>query len=314
MKFFSILTSLILPLGLVLGSPPTETYRVTNSGISLQWGVFVPADSGPHPAVLVIHPGGFRLGTIGPASVCRDLANSGFFVLAVEYRLAPPHTPLNYPKHIFPGQNTVNDNGWYPEQTDDIQAAIRAARVDPRSNGKVYCVGGSAGGSHAVYMAATGQTGDDMPDLVVSLSGVYKLDDVDHLAVDYPPGETNFHDAVMNYIHRTDHWPNYSQDDLNALHIASPVSYFTPAIPPIFFLVSSDDAGGVDTFQFPDLKNALDGIGFVESSSPVPVPGAYKDGIVPVSVQTHAFEYWNLPVVTGETATVRDVVIQWLKG
>ena len=90
---------------------------------------------------------------------------------------------MNRPQHPPPSQNTVFpiDDGHYPEQTTDIQMAIRAARQDPRCNGLVYCVGGSAGASHSVYMAARGTPGDEMPDLIVCFSGPYDFADLSHL-------------------------------------------------------------------------------------------------------------------------------------
>ena len=139
-----------------------EKYGTTSTGVDLYWTAYVPADGLRHPAVIVLHPGGFKSGGAGPDNVAEDLGNAGFLGLAVEYRLAPPHDPMDSPTHPVPGQNDVTpvDDGHYPEQTDDVQLAIRTARADPRCNGLVYCVGGSAGGSHSAFMAATGTAGD----------------------------------------------------------------------------------------------------------------------------------------------------------
>jgi dienelactone hydrolase len=260
----------------------------------------------------VLHPGGFKTGAAGPQFVAQDLAEAGFFALATEYRLSPPHTFMNTPTHLAPSQNTVStaDDGHYPEQTSDVQMAIRAARIDPRCDGRVYGVGGSAGASHVAYMMATGTPGDDQFDLGICCSGVYRLNDQAHLAVNYPPGQTNFHAACMNYIGRPDPYPNYSQPDLNALWAASPATYVHVGMPPIFFMVSSDDAGGVDTFQYGDLTKALKGAGMKETSSATPQAGKYKRMIVPVTTQTHAFKYWK------STATVpvgsKNAIITWL--
>src|SRR5207237_8964541 len=171
----------------------------TSSGVYLYWTAYFPADGLRHPAVLVLHPGGFKTGEAGPLNVAQDLGNAGFFALATEYRLAPGHEPMNSPSHPFLGQNDVHpvDDGHYPEQTDDVQLAIRTARADPRCDGRVYCVGGSAGASHSVYMAATGAPGDDRPDLVVGLSGPYELDDLAHLQWTCVPNETCFVEPVL---------------------------------------------------------------------------------------------------------------------
>ena len=75
---------------------------------------------------------------------------------------------MNSPPHPFPGQNDIHDDGHYPEQTNDVRDAIIHYRNDPRSNGEVVVIGGSAGGSHSLYLAATGTPGNDMPDLAVT--------------------------------------------------------------------------------------------------------------------------------------------------
>src|SRR5262249_50694162 len=158
---------------------------------SLYWTAYTPGDGQRHPAVLVLHAGGFRAGNADPSGVAQDLATAGFFALATEYRLPPPHIELNShtgngANHPVPGQDDVTpvDDGHYPEQTTDVQMAIRTARADNRCNGLVYIVGASAGGCHAAYMAATGVAGDDRPDLIVVFSGIYDLADPNFLGLD----------------------------------------------------------------------------------------------------------------------------------
>ncbi len=289
-----------------------QLYGTSTTGVDLRWTAYEPPGGGQHPAVIVLHPGGFKTGAAGPLYVAQDLAHAGFLALATEYRLAPPHAYMNTPTHPAQSQNSFNpsDDGHYPEQTTDVQMAIRAARSDSRCDGRVYGVGGSAGASHVAYMMATGTPGDDQFDLGVCCSGVYKLNDQAHLAVNYPPGETNFHDASMNYIGWPDTYPIYSPPQLNALWTASPATYVHAGMPPIFFMVSSDDAGGVDTFQYDDFKTALSGVGITESFSAKPQPGTYKRMIVPVTAQTHAFKYWksSATVLVGS----KNAIITWL--
>jgi hypothetical protein len=251
---------------------------------------------------------------MGPLNVADDLARAGFIGIPSEYRLAPPHDAMNEPNHQAPGQNTVGDEGHYPKQSDDCRAAVRAARAHPRCDGRVYCIGGSAGASHAMYMAARGKWGDDKPDLVVLCSGVYQFDDEAHLKVDYPPGETNYHDAITNYVDIPDTFPD-GPWDMKALRKASPLTYAErDNLPPIFALISSDDSGGVDTFQFPSLIRGLLKCGMTESQADTPEPNTFKLATVPVIEQTHAFKYWNLPIENGSSILVRDAVITWLKG
>ena len=150
-----------------------EQYGTAPTGVPLGWKA-IPPDPvlfpGPRPAVLVVHEGGFRNNDPGNMDAARDLAIAGYLALAIEFRLAPPHTPMNSPRHCCPGQNDVGDEGHYPESKDDIRMAIRAARADARCNGKVGAVGGSSGGSLAIYWAGTGTAGDDKLDVAVSLS------------------------------------------------------------------------------------------------------------------------------------------------
>ena len=77
-----------------------EKYATTSTGVDLYWTAFVPDDGMRHPAVLVLHPGGFKTGRAGPAIVAKNMSKAGFLGLATEYRLAPPHGPMNSPRHV----------------------------------------------------------------------------------------------------------------------------------------------------------------------------------------------------------------------
>jgi len=267
-----------------------EQYGTSSTGVALRWTAFEPKGGGSHPAVLVLHPGGFKAGAAGPPAVAKTLAGAGFFALATEYRLAPPHTQMNTPQHPPPSQNSVSpiDDGLYPEQTTDVQMAIRAARHDPRCNGLVYCIGGSAGASHSAYMAATGTPGDDMPDLIVCLSGVYDFADLEHLETPCVPGETCFWEGLTNYLGIPD-FINH----LPELAAAAPITYVTGNFPPAFLMVSSNDASQLGLHDFPQMLAKLDSVGITESTASYPEAGHYKQWVVPVGVDEvkHAFEY-----------------------
>src|SRR6476646_2090345 len=117
-----------------------EQYGTTDTGVALRWKAFTPGDGLPHPAILVLHPGGFKSGNPGPDFVSEDLAAAGFVAFSTEYRLSPPHNDMNAAVHGPMAQDSVFpvDDGHYPEQTTDVQMAIRAARIDPRCDGHVY--------------------------------------------------------------------------------------------------------------------------------------------------------------------------------
>ena len=158
-------------------TPVVEQYGIGHSlsgDIPLKWKAFVPNDGEKHPAVIVIHSGGFYSGDFDNTETDQDLVCAGFCVFDIEYRLAPPGK--------VPGQG--RDPGRYPEQTDDVATAIRAARSPApesvafgRVNGKVGAVGGSAGASHAAYCAAAPTLGGDQLDAAVLLSGPYDFHD-----------------------------------------------------------------------------------------------------------------------------------------
>ena len=303
-----------LPLGESIASAGTlEQYGTTPTGVALRWTAFEPAGGGKHAAVLVLHIGGFKSGNAGPLGVSQDLANAGFLALATEYRLAPPHTEMNTPDHPAPSQNTAVsvDDGHYPEQTDDVQLAIRAARADPRCNGLVYGVGGSAGGCHVLYLMARGAPGDDQFDLGVSLSPVTKADDVAWLQAPCIPGDACAEPVLENYLGIP---LGSAFSHLPELAAASPTTYVTSSLPPCFFLYSDHDASHLETFERTDLINALESVGITEITAGTPQAGKYKQILVPVASGTkHAFEYWGLPVdgIAGHP-TVRDTVITWL--
>ncbi|MGI8890235.1 MAG: immunoglobulin domain-containing protein [Chthoniobacterales bacterium] len=178
--------------------------------------------------------------------------------------------------------------------------AIRVARQDSRSNGLVYGVGASAGGAHVVYMLATGAPGDDRFDLGVSFSGIYDLANLDHLMAPCLPDEGCFNELVTSYVNIPD-FINH----LPELAAASPVTYITSALPPLYFLISTDDASGVSSYQFPGLAAKLDSVGLTETMANVPESGHYKEWIVPVTKHAHAFAYWT---------QAKSSVISWLQG
>ena len=127
------------------------------------------------------------------------MAAAGYIAFSIEYRLAPPGA--------LPGQ--ISD-GRFPDQSDDVKLAVRTARADPRCNGQVGAVGGSAGGYQAAFNVATGTLGDDRLDVGVSLSGVYDLSDFS------PNPHLPYYTAtVTNYV-------NAPSTDTAAMRAASP--------------------------------------------------------------------------------------------
>ncbi|MGB8854439.1 MAG: alpha/beta hydrolase [Pirellulales bacterium] len=110
-------------------------------GESLRLNLAMPREgSGPLPAVVCIHGGGFRAGKREALdALCKTLAERGYVAVTVSYRLAPAHP--------------------FPAAVHDVKAAVRwlrahadMYRVDPA---RIGALGYSAGGSLAQLLGVT---------------------------------------------------------------------------------------------------------------------------------------------------------------
>lgn len=147
----------LLVLALLLAAAPTMTFAAVTvpDGVTftpaiefanpdnqhLQLDLAMPSTgTGPFPAVVCIHGGGFRAGTReGYDGLCVTLASKGYVALTLTYRLAPA-----YP---------------FPAAVLDCKAAVRWLRanaakyhVDPL---RIGATGGSAGGHLAQFLGVT---------------------------------------------------------------------------------------------------------------------------------------------------------------
>ena len=140
------------------------------------------------PGVLLIHPGNWNVGSaFDIVQAGNDIAAAGYFVVSVFYELAPPGYIYKQPCH----EDDVDEPGWRMAlETNDIKALVRALRNDPRCNGKVGVVGGSAGATLAVTVALDKNPtpngdwpmwclggADDRPDCAAMLSTIYDFSD-----------------------------------------------------------------------------------------------------------------------------------------
>ncbi|MDQ3199244.1 MAG: alpha/beta hydrolase, partial [Verrucomicrobiota bacterium] len=247
------------PASVVAQTPITEVYAYASDGTPLNWIVFTPAGSGPWPAVLVVHGGNFFGGEPGDAGVttcAQSLANAGYAAFAIDYRLAPPGSIRRQ-----------HSSGRFPEQYDDVHLAIQAARTNSRSNGKVGAVGGSAGGTHAAWTAATGMAGDDRLDVAVCLSGAYDFSD-------FNPDENLgfFIEIVTNYV-------GVDASNEAALRAASPAWNLDTSVAPLFMIDTEEDL--MPGIQLDDMVAQLDAAG-VQNYESMRLPGAL-----------HSFAYWS---------------------
>ncbi|MFJ1758838.1 alpha/beta hydrolase fold domain-containing protein [Amycolatopsis sp. NPDC088138] len=110
-------------------------YREVLGFRPLELDLHLPSGPGPHPAIVYLHGGGWRRGsrrkTI-PADLCPTLAERGFAVAAVDYRLS--------------------GEARFPAQLDDVRAAIAWLRSE------VDCAAtflwGESAGAHLALLTA----------------------------------------------------------------------------------------------------------------------------------------------------------------
>jgi acetyl esterase/lipase len=272
-------------------TPVIEQYGVGHSpsgDTSLRWKAFIPPDGQIHPAIIVIHGGGFNSGDFTDTQTDQDLVCAGFCVFDIEYRLAPPGK--------VPGQG--RDPGRYPEQTDDVATAIRAARspkptsvAHGRVNGMVGAVGGSAGASHAAYCAAAPTLGGDQLDAAVLLSGAYDFDDPASLI---DTRCATFGADVRNYVGCS---PGPACDGNGGLlDLASPYRRFTSSSSPVFIIASNFDP--MPPNQFTILVNKVAAVGVPNCEQLLIRQRPRPDGCT-----GHSFELWP---------NVRDQAIAFL--
>jgi len=177
---------------------------------------FIPKAEGKHPAVLVIHGGGWRGGTRKQLrSYAKRLAGMGIVSFCIEYRLAPEHK--------------------FPAQINDCRAALQWVRknsdkykVDPR---RIGAIGYSAGGHLTALLATTGQPPSET-------NGNFDTRIQAAAAGGAPTDFLNFDDNGQ--------WAEYLMGgDLDEVpekfRAASPVVFADPKDPPVFFFNGTAD-------------------------------------------------------------------------
>ena len=123
---------------------------------------YVPG-GGPHPAVVVIHGGGWAHGSKEELNFEGEgLAMAGFSAFVVDYRMAPP------------------GGDWHaPIALEDVRSAVLWVRQNAATYNadplRVGALGNSAGGNLAMMLGTTGTVGADRVEAVVSFSGQSNL-------------------------------------------------------------------------------------------------------------------------------------------
>ena len=243
----------------------------------------------------MVPPNIFKLDSItdGGSSTERqasyDLKNAGFLVFQVETRLAPPgHLP----------NQLDTDKGYAPEQTDDLKRQILSALADPLTNGNIYLVGGSAGGTLALWCALDSastvsgwnEAARSHIKAVVSMSGPADFCDYYGNPGGIPPDAlTQFENDLDNYVNLPsqtdcDHDPNQKLDHASPVWLATNGATSSP--PPIRLYATNGDpvpnSQATDIFQA--LKNQY-GLGFDVQRWIM----SYQYG----TQHDHAYKYWH---------------------
>ena len=179
--------------------------------------------SGPFPAVLCIHGGGFRAGAReGYDKLCVSLAQHDFVAATITYRLAPKYQ--------------------FPAAVHDTKAAVRWPRanaakynLDPK---RIGVTGGSAGGHLAQFLGVTaGVTefeGDQNPGFSSSVTCVVNF---------YGPSDfTKSYGKSVDAQEVLPLWLGGNLEQARQRHIqASPLNWVTPAAAPTLLVHGTED-------------------------------------------------------------------------
>lgn len=276
----------------------------------------------PYPTVLMVPPNLFRNDMIidegepGERHASYDLQHAGYLVFQVETRLAPPGT--------LP-QQASGDWGFAPEQTDDLKRQILSALADPDCNQSIYLVGGSAGGTLALWCAldpASTVTGWDENarkhiKAVVSLSGPTQFCDWSNPGSIPVSAVISFGNDLENYVDLPsgittvpicDSTCDLTATTTCALDLASPVwlvaNGATTSQPA--FLLYSTTGDPVPNSQSADMRDAL------RSQFPSLVVERWLMTYSYGSTHDHAFKYWpavnNDPLNTDHLCVHQEVL------
>ncbi len=232
----TIAFALLLPIDLSGLAPPALASGVkvyhdvqygTAGGTSLLLDVYLPTDGGTHPAIVVVHSGGWIKGDKSDwAEQATYLAEQGYAAFVPNYRLAPQFL--------------------FPAAYQDLQTAVLWIRQNASRYSviptEIAAFGGSAGGNLAALLGTHGTGPLDQGsrvDAVVSWSGPMDMSAIRHLS---------------RYLGRN-YTPAVAQQ-------ASPITFVDGCDPPMFIANSTHEF--VPLPQAVDMSNALKAAGVPE--------------------------------------------------
>lgn len=185
-------------------------------GESLKLDMSIPGGGGPHPAVILIHGGGWSSGDKAAdfTALLEPLEAAGFAWFSINYRLAPKHR--------------------WPACFDDVNTALQWVRehstknrIDPR---RIALLGYSAGG-HLAALAAIRADPKSPVQAVVGLAPAVEL-----VADTKRRGQVGA--AMMNLLDLPD---EVNEEALAKIAAISPAEEVKPGLPPFLIVQGSAD-------------------------------------------------------------------------
>lgn len=196
-----------------------QVYLKSDAG-TLKADAYIPKDERPHPGVLVVHGGAWRMGTRAQLSgIAQKLAENGFSTLAISYRLAPEHK--------------------FPAQIEDCKAAIRymrthsdELRLDPQ---RIGAFGYSAG---AQLVALLGTLDDGMADPPTA-EDKHPSTRLQAVVAGGAPCDFRIIPPDMDWL---SFWLGGTRREVSEQYrLASPAAFVSPDDPPMFFFHGEND-------------------------------------------------------------------------
>lgn len=186
--------------------------------------IYRPADDAVHPAVLLVHGGGFRAGNRSSyTKLAVRLAQHGYVAATVSYRFAPQ----------FP----------FPAAVHDVKAAVRFLRANAKQYhldpDRIGAAGGSAGGHLVLFLGLTA----NVPEFEGTGPNKEFSSRVECVADYYGPSD--FTQSYAKSVDAAVVLPMFLEGDLvhkRPEHIrASPLNWVTPDAAPILALHGTQD-------------------------------------------------------------------------
>ena len=224
---------LVAAISMADAAPPVPDSVIWETGIEysnpldehLQLNLARPkTGTGPFPAILCIHGGGFRAGKRESYdNLCVKLAERGYVAATITYRLAPKHQ--------------------FPAAVQDTKAAVRWLRanaqrynIDPA---KIGVTGGSAGGHLAQFLGVTA----NVPQFEGNGGNPEQSSTVTCVVNVYGPSDfTKSYGKSVDAHEVLPLWFGGNLDTKRDLHIqASPLYWVTPNAAPTLCIHGTED-------------------------------------------------------------------------